>query len=260
MLFEILADKSLSENQICDKIKDLVREDPEVLKLREHGTTPLHIAVLRNLPEVVSLLIKLGMSVNALTDKQQTPLHMAAISGLEDMIWLLGYQPDCDFNQVNSEKKTALHEAVIHAYPECVKNLLRVSRFKLDITLRDKDGQTAADILDGQEIQAQQLLEEAFYISNRFDRTPLHMAVIKNLDKAVQFHLKLGAPINAKEGKGRTALHLAVLSNHPQILLRLCHSDDIDMNAVDIDGWTALHHSVALMSPDCVKILVSIPN
>ena len=40
MLFEILADISLNESQICDKIKNFVTKDPDVLQLREHGRPP----------------------------------------------------------------------------------------------------------------------------------------------------------------------------------------------------------------------------
>ena len=106
-------------------------------------------------------------------------------------------------------------------------------------------------------------------------RTPLHEASEAGNIEGVSLLLRLGVDINAVDIDGCTALHLAIHQSHPEVALKLIHGGangniqdntgssslrkaamrgledvidallkhDVDINAVDIDGRTALHYA-----------------
>jgi ankyrin repeat protein len=51
--------------------------------------SPVHVAVVRGLTEVVRLLIKKGSSVNLRDENGYTPLHLASYHGKLDIVKLL---------------------------------------------------------------------------------------------------------------------------------------------------------------------------
>ncbi|KAL8953964.1 MAG: hypothetical protein Q9183_007303 [Haloplaca sp. 2 TL-2023] len=54
-----------------------------------HGSTPLHVAVQDNHPELISMLLKAGAHVDACDDDGKTPLDYAGAHGPEEMYQLL---------------------------------------------------------------------------------------------------------------------------------------------------------------------------
>jgi hypothetical protein len=65
-----------------DLVRALVAGDPSLLRLRkmsrfEHHRTPLHLAVLKNRPEMVKLLLELGADAGAKDSRGYTPLNFA---------------------------------------------------------------------------------------------------------------------------------------------------------------------------------------
>jgi hypothetical protein len=65
-----------------DLVRQLIADDPKWLSARmslfEHRRTALHLAVLRNLPEMVALLLELGADPSAPDDRGNTPLNYAS--------------------------------------------------------------------------------------------------------------------------------------------------------------------------------------
>jgi catechol 2,3-dioxygenase-like lactoylglutathione lyase family enzyme len=66
----------------ADLVRKLVADDPGLLRIRkmsrfEHHRTPLHLAVLKNRPQMVKLLLELGADASAKDSRGYTPLGLA---------------------------------------------------------------------------------------------------------------------------------------------------------------------------------------
>jgi ankyrin repeat protein/uncharacterized glyoxalase superfamily protein PhnB len=66
----------------ADLVRELVADDPKLLRVQkmsrfEHHRTPLHLAVLKNRPQMVELLLKLGADPSAKDGRGYTPLGLA---------------------------------------------------------------------------------------------------------------------------------------------------------------------------------------
>jgi uncharacterized glyoxalase superfamily protein PhnB len=66
----------------ADLVRKLIADDPTLLRLRkmsrfEHHRTPLHLAVLKNRPQMVELLLDLGADPSAKDGRGYTPLGLA---------------------------------------------------------------------------------------------------------------------------------------------------------------------------------------
>jgi len=104
------------------------------------NATPLHWAAAESDdPEVVSVLVEAGASLEAVSRAGRTPLHFAARSNgnLEVLRALLRYEPDVYAR--NPAGRTPLHLAALwNDNPEVVEELARVT----DVNVRAKAGET----------------------------------------------------------------------------------------------------------------------
>jgi len=104
------------------------------------NATPLHWAAAESDdPEVVSVLVEAGASLEAVSSDGRTPLHFAARSNgnLEVLRALLRYEPD--LYSRNPEGRTPLHLAALwNDNPEVVEELARVT----DVNVRARVGET----------------------------------------------------------------------------------------------------------------------
>jgi ankyrin repeat protein len=74
-----------------DLVRRLVADDPQLLRTRkmsrfEHHRTPLHLAVLKNRPKMVRLLLELGADPSAEDSRGYTPLGLATARTRSDAI------------------------------------------------------------------------------------------------------------------------------------------------------------------------------
>lgn len=75
----------------ADLVRKLIAEDPAALRLRkmsrfEHHRTPLHLAVLKNRPAMVRLLLELGADASAKDARGYTPLNLATAKTREAIV------------------------------------------------------------------------------------------------------------------------------------------------------------------------------
>lgn len=77
-----------------------------------------------------------------------------------------------------------------------------------------------------------------------YRETPLHLAARKNRPSAVAMLLNKGAPPNAQDLRGNTALHLAAGKGYQEVVCLLLASPNIELNAQNKEGLTPLHIAV----------------
>lgn len=115
---------------------------------------PLHLAVRRNSPVAVGMLLYKGAKINAKNSFGLTPLSMAATQwgsqlseDQETVLELLLQSPDVKVDEKSGiGMQTALHQAVLHASPSAVKILVN---FNVSTSIRNSDGKTAVDLANG---------------------------------------------------------------------------------------------------------------
>lgn len=148
--------------------------------------TPLHLAAMHEPTEGIKSLIADGADVNAQTKNVKfTPLHLAALKGrIENMKILIA-------NGANVHLTTREGFNALHIAAAARNNSLEAVEF-----ISSQEGVE----IDGR---------------SNHDYTPLHIAVLYDYTKAIDFFLQAGADVNAVAGgnrfKGLTPFHLGIL-------------------------------------------------
>jgi hypothetical protein len=115
-------------------LRHVLRESPPGSLNATNGPpnhcTPLHMAILSNLPENITILLEAGADINKqafLQDKWWPPLFLAAGKGdaeaVEALISIGGLDPNQTFSDTNGN--TPLHVAAVNNKPNVARTLLR---------------------------------------------------------------------------------------------------------------------------------------
>eukprot|EP00826_Nyctotherus_ovalis_P007103 TRINITY_DN1174_c0_g4_i1.p1 TRINITY_DN1174_c0_g4~~TRINITY_DN1174_c0_g4_i1.p1 ORF type:complete len:382 (-),score=74.65 TRINITY_DN1174_c0_g4_i1:664-1809(-) len=131
---------------------------PDIDSAGIENRTALHCAAYENRPEAVKLLLKHGASPNARTVHQRTPLHIACILGEENVCRIL-LDAGAAVNAQDFEKNTPTHYAAFYRSVgvKCVDdvNTLKILLGKnVDLTIKNKKGQTAIDVSNSKSVVA----------------------------------------------------------------------------------------------------------
>lgn len=94
---------------------------------------------------------------------------------------------------------------------------------------------------------------------NDSGKTPIFMAIRHGSLECLKLLVKAGANVEAKDIENWTALHEAVKAGDEklEILKYLIDECKVDVNSVDDDGWTALHVAARFSATEAVQILVN---
>ncbi|XP_055531768.1 uncharacterized protein LOC129722390 [Wyeomyia smithii] len=207
-------------------------------------------------------LLKENLNIDAVDDEGQTALHLAAESGHTAIIKLL-VAAKANVDASNASKRTALMLSSYEGHPDAVEYLITKT---INVDAVDSYGQTALHLAAscGHFVVHDWCYNEEEYLAVAGSKKPAYSAVVKllltknpNLEAAdfdglTALHLAVksdhlqivtqliaaGARINARGGFEQTALHLAVKTGRVAILQRLLEAG-ADTN-VTTDGYTAL--------------------
>lgn len=167
---------------------------------------------------------------NIIQLRPEKGIHWAAIEGYTLLVKLL-LDRGVDVNEKSvTEKRTALHLAVIHRRESTVRILL--------------DRGAMVNVLDKVFPGLEYLVETPgttplHYVAGA---TPLHYAAGAGLESTVLMLLDAGAEVDALDiASGRTALHVAVLLGRESIVRLLLDAGAGIDAPQDINGMTALH-------------------
>ncbi|KAL6812945.1 ankyrin repeat-containing domain protein [Trichoderma sp. SZMC 28013] len=88
------------------------------------------------------------------------------------------------------------------------------------------------------------------------NRTPLHLASMLSYQSMVRHLISRKIDVNAKDVLGRTALHYAALMGHLEIVKELLLQEDLEINIKDLTGDTPLLLATKLQKREVVKELL----
>jgi uncharacterized protein len=231
-------------------VRSLVRNAVEIDSAEPDGTTPLHVAVLRNDTDSVDLLLRAGANPRATTRYGVTPLYLACVNGNPAVIEQL-LAAGADPNTSLPEGETALMTAARTGSAPAVRALLARGA---SVNAREGwKGQTAlmwaavennADAIRvlvdaGADVKAR--TRGGAFSAYLFAARAGHI-------EAARVLLEAGSDVNEALPDGTSALSLAILNAHYEAAAFLADRG-ADPNA-DEQGWTPLHQLVWSRRPN----------
>ncbi|MFD1139884.1 ankyrin repeat domain-containing protein [Larkinella insperata] len=208
----------------------------------KNGENVLHAIVRRpKQNEIIQYFLGKGVDVNQADDEGNTVFINAAASNREVAVLEMLMPKVKDINQANQKGVTALALAVKGNSPEVVAYLLDKGA---DVKVSDKNGDNLAAYL----VQS--------YSGEGRPGGP--GAKPEDFDTKLKMLQEKGLDVKAPQKNGNTLYHLAVAKNDLSLLKRL-EPLQVDVNARNKDGITALHKAAMVAKDDTMlKYLLSI--
>lgn len=207
--------------------------------------TPLDLAIARERPAIVAQLLDAGASAQAIGKPiESSPLYRAFSKGNKEIIAQL-LAKNADVNATNSAGRTFLHQAVIAQQLEQVDFLLDHGA---QVSATDKTGLTPLSLAvsHGNREIATRLLDKGAdaNLADKAGRTALHQAAHRQLPELVALLLQRGANPNVQDRNGMTPLHMAAMQSSLPVVQALLAAK-ADIAAREKNGATPLHVAAA---------------
>ncbi|KUL86888.1 hypothetical protein ZTR_05366 [Talaromyces verruculosus] len=238
-------------------VERLLELGVDIDPIDEQGETPLHKACFNGHTETARQLLFRGANPNVQSKSGRRPLHLGADS--ESVVRVLtDHKAEIDAQSNNGW--TALMQAVWWGSEPSMRTLLELGA---NINLQNTVGETALHLaeLEYNSRLSSVLLNESADVSvtDMFGNTPLHYAArcSEDVDTKITDLLAQNAFIEARDEKGRTPLHLALLegtTNAVDTLIR----HKADFQTKDADDQTCLSLAVQnrRYGPEMIKLLL----
>jgi ankyrin repeat protein len=227
--------RSLEDNQI-----------PIFRRLLENGAhayDAIIFASIRNMPEVVKVLIDFGVDVNLRSKNYDSwiALHWAVEGGNLSVLQVL-IAAGADVNLTDDDGRTALSLAASSEHLPVVQALIAAGA---NVNLTDDDGWSALHWAGAAGylpvVQALIAAGAVVDLTDECGRTALHLAATAGNLAVVQALIAAGADVNLTDEGGMTALSLAASSEHLPVVQALIAAGADVNKRWHSDGKTALH-------------------
>eukprot|EP00438_Fugacium_kawagutii_P014931 Skav215671 [mRNA] locus=scaffold310:174339:175472:- [translate_table: standard] len=219
------ADGTLAPAVLCgnsEVVELLLKSRAAIDAASEDGITPLHVAAVHGKWDMVKLLVDSGADKNAATAEEgMTALCFASAEGCLEMVeWLV--EAGADKDVVTAEGKTAFSWAVERRHMEVAKFLLHAgAREDASTAFAGKTFFLHRAAEAGRVDMVLRLLENKACCDQPLTSLrvrPLHLAAQNGHLKVVQVLLEAGAREDAAMADGKTALFLAEVNGHLDIV------------------------------------------
>lgn len=231
--------------EVYQYLVDDLKLKPTVISTE--GQTVLHnLARKSNQIEIINYFINKGVDVNKADNDGNTALMNAAAGPNTEALELLLSKVK-DINVQNAKGESALSIAIQSGTPKAVELLLNK---KANIAVLDKEGNNLGFYLI-QSFRPQMMMGAGVAAAND---TPKQDPFTEKL-KLIQ---DKGLNLVQAQKDGSTLYHFAILKNDITLLKKIANLN-IDINAKNKDGLTALHRAAMIAKNDTViKYLLSI--
>ncbi|XP_072510068.1 ankyrin repeat domain-containing protein 26-like isoform X2 [Notamacropus eugenii] len=195
-------------------------------------------AAFGDVAKVQQLLLLGKAGVNDPDEKRRTPLHLACAHGYPDVVSLL-IEKKCKLNPCDNEYQTPLMKAIQCQQEECAAILLEHGADPGVIDTYHNTALHYAACAHNTKIAARLFRYNVeMEAKNKEGFTPLLLAVIENDRDMVDLLLKNGANVNVLDSFDRTPLMIAA-SCEPRGVVNLLLQYDIDLSRKDKNGRKA---------------------
>lgn len=242
--------KSWTSLQIC---KEILSAPVDPNQIGEDGERPIHLALRSGDGELLESLLDAGADPNLPNRSGESALHLAARlkSPLSSLLLSHGADPAL----VDSQGNTALHIAAASGDQQLAEKLFGV------IEVKNSADKSALDLAieSGQLEIAISLRAAGSPLSTKvWGQDPLHSAVYQQdhsrMEELIASDSKL---LEAKNGQGQTALHLAAQMGD-LVAIRLLSEAGADPNAEGEEGCTPLGVAILDRQPTAARFLLSL--
>eukprot|EP00347_Sterkiella_histriomuscorum_P001332 403372439 len=245
-------------------VRYLMERGASPLKQDTSGGTVLHHAIEKGQLEVLQVLIEHGVDVYSAIEiadnAGRTPIFEAIDNNCttELMRFLTKKRGKGGFgarvNVLNYSGQTPLFSAVREGNMENIQILVEEAGAKVDLTGGEVHKDTDDNGQGNQEEEEYDSLEEKYFMeAYKNATTPLHLACILGHDQIMLYLIDKGANPNLQSSiKGYTCLHLAVLSNKPEIIIELLTKTNASPQLPDYSGRTLID-MVEMFIPDYIE-------
>ncbi|XP_053177266.1 ankyrin repeat and protein kinase domain-containing protein 1 [Scomber japonicus] len=227
----------------AESVEHVMSLGAEVNCTTARGYTPLVIAVLHRLHDIISLLLEHGADTTQGDEDQWTALHFAAQNGDDRTVRLL-----LDKGAVADAREKAgwipLHLACQNGHETVVRLLLSRLSGEAVGEREEAQGRTPLHLASAYgHLNIAKLLLSHGADPNATDHslsTALHLSAEEGHNRVVRQLVKSGASTDSADGRGYTPLHLAALKGHTGICRQLL-SNGGSQDSKTLQGWTPMH-------------------
>ena len=216
------------------------------------------------------VLLVFNFSLFALTEAEQSLFDAVNRKDYQNVSTILNSSPDININASDMEGYTSLHRAIVNNDLNTVMELLKNKNIDVNSKLGIEvsidgwylGGATPlilASYLGYTDI-VNALIEKNVDIKAKDDVDgcmAIHLAAANGKNDVINILLNKDASnINDVDNKGNTPLHWASMKDRADTVALLI-DNGADIEAKDIDNWTALHYAAAFASLQTVEALVN---
>ncbi|UKZ82545.1 hypothetical protein TrVFT333_010334 [Trichoderma virens FT-333] len=231
-----------AETGCVEAAKQLMFANADTEAVDNSGKSPLYYAIKNQRFPMVEAIVKHQNKSSAARKNPWPNLELAVTQSDLKALECLAMQAGDIKELVDHRQRTLLHIAAGHDSHQIVSYLVQIGLF---LTSIDEDGRTplhsAAEkgLVDNMKV----LFEAANTLvdmKDRYDDTPLHLAVKNGHLKAVSYLLDIGSSINTRGRDSRTPLFQAAYAGEVDIVAELL-DHGADPEILGDYGWYPLH-------------------
>ncbi|KAF4517989.1 hypothetical protein B566_EDAN008824 [Ephemera danica] len=236
-----------------------------------YGNSPLHDATKNGSVEIIERILRVNISdletnqssfqkvfskqcteksklINCQNKDGYTSMHLAVQLNLVEAVKLLLEDHLFNMNILDKDDNSVFHWAARTGSIKIMQLFLEYNETQHNITTEN----TSLHIADSKRKIVAKILNQ----KNKYDQTPLHLAVYYGHIDAVEFLIKHNCSLNERDNNGESVLHLATERKHIKIMTMLLHCDPTLIHQRNNQQKIPLHTACYLGCTEAVELLI----